>query len=173
MTRQELKEKFIEYFGEEKWCEEEMLADVFEFELYVCKHLNIDPIPIVIDEMDEDSRYYMEEDYIAISKKCIKDKLESCKCLAHEFRHKFQKYVIDNDIKDVTRERWEASYYNPYVVTDVNSPEQLIKYICSPVEMDAFAFQRFIVNKYFDTDIEIYGFEYTMFLDFYIMEYFE
>ena len=38
MTKQELKEKFIEYFGEEKWCEEEMLTEVFEFELYVCKY---------------------------------------------------------------------------------------------------------------------------------------
>ncbi|MBQ3253244.1 MAG: hypothetical protein IJA65_01705, partial [Acholeplasmatales bacterium] len=71
MSDKELKENFIKYFGEEKWNQEEMLAVLYKEELRLCKYLNIEPIPVIADAIEEDSRYYIEENYIVISDKLI------------------------------------------------------------------------------------------------------
>ena len=73
LTEQELKEEFIKYFGEEKWNHENMLSKLWPIQLDICKDLSIDPIPVVVEEIEEDSRYYIKEDYIAISEKLIMD----------------------------------------------------------------------------------------------------
>ena len=87
LTEQELKEEFIKYFGKEKWNQENMLSQLWPLQLAICNDLNIDPIPVVVEEIEEDSRYYIKEDYIAISDKLIMDEIETIKCLLHELRH--------------------------------------------------------------------------------------
>ena len=168
MKKENLKEKFISYFGEEKWNDEEMLHEIFEFEMFCCDYLGVVPIPVVVDEMMEDSRYYVDENYISLSKKCIKDKLEACKALSHELRHYFQHLVIKLDLNEEYKDVWKHEFANAIEVTDPNSEEQLLKYITQAIEIDAFAFQKYMIRQYFDIDLEIYGFEYDMLLEFHI-----
>ena len=69
MKSDELKDNFIKYFGEEKWNQEEALATLYKEEFKLCNYLGIDPIPVITDTIEEDSRYYIEENYIVISDK--------------------------------------------------------------------------------------------------------
>lgn len=41
-----IKEKFIEYFGKKKLNQEELLEDVFKYQLDICNLLSIEIIPI-------------------------------------------------------------------------------------------------------------------------------
>ena len=91
ITENEFKEEFIKYFGEEKWNQENMLSKIWPLQLTICKDLGIDPIPVVVEEIEEDSRYYIKEDYIAISNKLIMDEIETVKCLLHELKHAQQR----------------------------------------------------------------------------------
>ena len=45
----ELKEKFIKYFGEEKWNQEELLGKLHEYDMDICDVLGIECIPIVFE----------------------------------------------------------------------------------------------------------------------------
>ena len=168
MNKENLKEKFIAYFGEEKWNEEEMLREIFEFQMFCCEFLKVVPIPVVVEEMEEDSRYYVEENYIALSKKCITDKIEACKCVVHELRHYYQHLVIELKLDEEYRNVWEYEFKKRITAKDLDSDEQLLKYITQSIEMDAFAFQKYMIKEYFDIDTEIYGFEYDMLLQFHI-----
>ena len=58
-----LKSEFIKYFGEEKWNQENTLSKLWPIQLAICKDLGIEPIPVVVEEIEEDSRYYIKEDY--------------------------------------------------------------------------------------------------------------
>lgn len=49
MNNKKLKKDFIKYFGIDKWNQEEMLSFLYKEELKLCKHLGIDPIPIITD----------------------------------------------------------------------------------------------------------------------------
>ena len=55
MTDDKLKENFIKYFGEEKWDEETMLGRLFEFEQFICDYLDMELIPIIVEEMVDDA----------------------------------------------------------------------------------------------------------------------
>lgn len=82
-----IKEKFIEYFGKKKWNQEELLEEVFKYQLDICNLLSIEIIPIVFEDgIEDDSRLYLEERYIALSDK-INTPLEAIKCIAHECKH--------------------------------------------------------------------------------------
>ena len=68
MSDDDLKARFIESFGIDKWNEEEMLAKLIPFGDGVANYLGIDPVPIVFEELGkEDSRIYIKEQYIAIN----------------------------------------------------------------------------------------------------------
>ena len=87
---QELKEQFIKYFGQQKWDEEELLGMLRIAEFELANYLEVEPIPVVIEDMVEDSRYYVKENYIAISSKLITNEVEALKCLCHEYKHYHQ-----------------------------------------------------------------------------------
>ena len=53
---------------------------------------------LVVEEIEEDSRYYIEENYIVISDKLILDKTEALKCLIHELRHCYQFNCVRNNV---------------------------------------------------------------------------
>ena len=70
MSDDDLKARFIESFGIDKWNEEEMLAKLIPFGDGVANYLGIDPVPIVFEELaKEDSRIYIKEQYIAINER--------------------------------------------------------------------------------------------------------
>ena len=90
-----IKEEFIASFGEAKWKEEEMLSKLIPFSEKVAKHLGVDSIPVVFEDLDRvDSRIYFKEQYIAINERYSCNLEECMKCLAHEYRHLFQFYLL-------------------------------------------------------------------------------
>lgn len=171
MNKRELKEKFISYFGEEKWNEEKQLTKLLKFQIYVANYLGVDVIPVIVEDIVEDSRYYLEEAYIVISKKLINDEIEAAKCIAHEMRHHYQWYIIKNNIDHRFKDEWKKNLsktinINPNLVDDIAN------YDSSLIELDAFAFQKYIIKKYYGLDIYHPIIEYDTILEFYIEKYF-
>ena len=67
MTKEKLKEEFINSFGEEKWKQEEMLLKLMPIHKKLAKYLDVEMIPVVCEDIKEDSRFYFKEQYIIIS----------------------------------------------------------------------------------------------------------
>lgn len=124
LKEKELKVEFINYFGEEKWNQEDMLSKLCTIELAICKDLGIDPVPVVVEAMEEDSRYYIKENYIAISSKLIMDEIESIKCLLHELKHAQQfNCITDEESTHPFKEIWIAEII--YEAGGISQEEQL------------------------------------------------
>ena len=147
MSDEELKEKFIHYFGIEKWNHEEQLGKLFPLTLKICEDLGIDPIPVVVESIPDDSRYYVQEDYIAISDKYIMDDLEMFKCAIHELRHKYQLHcVFTNNTKEPLMLEWKEE-----LSIDYNNLDPSIQ-LCTLLELDAYGYQKKMLKKLFDID---------------------
>ena len=146
LTDDELKAEFIKYFGEEKWNQEEALAKLWPVQLALCEYLGLEPIPVVVEDIEEDSRYYTHELYIAISKDKIGNEVEALKCLIHEYKHYQQHMCIIYNIIEVPHlKQWKEDFESN--CANANSYEELI---CQSVEVDASAFSKYIMEKWFD-----------------------
>lgn len=173
MNDKELKSEFIKYFGEEKWNEEEALGKLFEYEMILANYLNVDPIPVVVEDMMEDSRLYIKEEYIALSKECIKNHIESLKAVSHEYRHYYQLQCIRNGINNKLVNNWKEDFLNPVQVNDPNDVAAMTLYGFMTIEIDAFAFQKFALKKFLNIDTHHASLEYDVILDSYIDKYFK
>ena len=158
----ELKEDFIKYFGEEKWNQEEMLVVLYKEELKLCNYLGIEPIPVITDTIEEDSRYYIEENYIVISDKLILDKTEALKCLIHELRHCYQFNCVRNNVDNDLVQIWKEEFANAH----------LIEYGVMTTELDAFAFTKYIMKEWYNINIVFPDIVYDEILTRYINKYF-
>ena len=79
-----LKEEFINSFGEEKWKQEEMLSKLMPLHKELANYLGIDMIPVICEDIEEDSRFYFKEQYIVISPRMLEKYSEAAKSLVHE-----------------------------------------------------------------------------------------
>lgn len=173
MSEEELKKEFIGEFGIEKWneMEAEMPCDMLTMRL--CNYLGIDSVPVLFEEMEEDARYYDVLNYIAINKKYINNKLEIRKSIIHEVKHLHQKHCISHKkakLKfapiDLINE-WESDFKKNQRLV----PEDEI--MLMPIEIDAFAFTKYILKKWFDYDYHHYDFIYDEILSKYCIKYFK
>lgn len=73
MTNKTLKQQFIQNFGEEKWNQEEMLENLEPYEKIITQELIIDRLPVIVEEIQEDSRLDLKNMCIIISKEKIKN----------------------------------------------------------------------------------------------------
>lgn len=55
----------------------------------IANRLGIDPLEIRFEEMIDDSRLYIKEEYVAINKKYENNYVECAKVITHEYRHVF------------------------------------------------------------------------------------
>lgn len=172
LSEEELKEEFIKYFGEEKWNEEEMLTDLFDFQLYVFNDLEIEPMPVIFEDIPEDSRLYIKENYIAISSKHKNDKIECAKGIAHEARHAMQIIYVGLNIDYPFVEEWKKDLQLAKKVSLSSTEEELANYMSSTIEVDAFAYQKYIVNKYYGVNTTHINEEYENLLIYYIEKMF-
>ena len=146
LTDVELKQEFIKYFGEEKWNQEESLAKLWPVQLALCEYLGLEPIPVVVEDIEEDSRYYIQESYIAISSEKIGNEVEALKCLIHEMKHYQQYMCIIYNITEVPQlEQWKEDFK-----TNCANAKTYEELICQSVEVDASAFSKYIMEKWFD-----------------------
>ena len=173
MSDKELKESFIAYFGQEKWDEEEALGKLFEYEMILANYLNVEPIPVVVEEMMEDSRLYVKEEYIALSKKCVRDYVEALKAISHEYRHYYQLQCIRKGVDTNLVSNWKEDFLYPVQVDNSDDVLQMTLYAFMPIEVDAFAFQKFALMKFLDIETHHASLEYDMILDSYIDKHFK
>lgn len=143
-----LKKEFIKYFGKKKWEEEEILSLLNEIGYALAKYLEVSPIPVVTEKMEEDSRFYTKELYIAISDVLISDFTESLKCLIHEYRHYKQLMCVTQKI--TTEPNYESWKEDLRIINQIRDPADTM---CLSVEIDAYAFTKYLMDKWFNIEI--------------------
>lgn len=171
-SEEEIQKDFIDAFGIEKWNEIEAEVKLDKLNLKLCNFLGIEPVPVVFEEMYEDARYYNDLDYIAISNRYVFDEIEQMKSLIHEVKHLHQKYCISHkneNLKfanlDLIKD-WEADFKKNQRLI----PEDIL--ICMAIEVDAFAFTKYILNNWFSIDYHHHDLVYDTILDHYIKKYY-
>lgn len=153
IDNKELKEEFIKYFGEEKWNQEEMLDKLSNVHLMLCNDYELQPVPLIVESISDDSRYDIQNDCIVISDKVIMNYKEALKCLIHETRHIYQMMIVDLKITSHPfYETWKDNFKEA-LTADPNNIKQVEDYFKQPIEIDAFAFTKYIFKKYFDEDL--------------------
>lgn len=162
MNDNELKDNFIKYFGIDKWNQEEMLGYLYKEDLKLCNYLGIELIPVVVGSIEEDSRYYIEENYIVISDKLILDKTEALKCLIHELRHCYQFNCLRDNFDNYLVNIWKEEFSNAHK----------LEYSSMALELDAFAFTKYIMKNWYNIIVIFPDLEYGEILNRYIDKYF-
>lgn len=74
ISDEELEEQFIYYFGKDKWEQENELARLLPIQMIISDYLNIELIPVIVEDIECESIYNKELNYIAISSRIILNK---------------------------------------------------------------------------------------------------
>jgi len=111
----------------------------------IANRLGIDPLDIKFEDLTDDSRLYIKENYVAINKKYENDYEECAKCIAHEYRHVFQLFYV-NIFNDERSIRWEKELQG--VINSSNMDSNGSNYIAQEIELDAFAFTKYYLENY-------------------------
>ena len=172
MTDEELKSEFIKYFGEDKWNEVEAIENLNEIENTLSMVLILPSIPVIAEDIPEDSRLDLENQAIVISRKLILNKTEAVKCLVHEYRHLYQQVILQTAPEHPLYTKWLKNLKNmKNTVVDVNDPEEYIKYLLQPLELDAFAYTKYFFKKYLNQELICFNEEIEEVFDKYINTY--
>ena len=174
LTQEEVEKKFIENFGSDKLEELNILSNLDPLILKLCDYLRIEYIPVIFEDLGlEDSRYYLKDDYISINNKYLHDELEQKKCIIHEIRHAYQRYITKNkNIKMVCSNNVLVSLWIEDFKKDYNNIPDDEK-ICLSIEVDAFAFTKYILKKWFNIKYHHYDKEYDILLDKFIEKFYD
>lgn len=172
ISDEEIKNQFIENFGVEKYEELEALRKLDNLNLKLCNYLGIEPVPVIFEGMDEDARYYDKLDYIAISNRYVFDEVEQMKSLIHEVKHLHQKYCIShkNEKHKFTNVNLIKQWEDDFKKNQSLIPPDIL--ICMPVEIDAFAFTKYILKRWFNINYHHNDLVYDRVLSLYIEKYF-
>lgn len=115
----------------------------------ICKRiadrLGIEPLDIKFEEMIDDSRLYIKEEYVGINKKFESNYEECAKAIAHEYRHVFQFFYINLFPGDRSY-RWRKEMSDAVNTSNIN--ETGFNYINQEIELDAFAFTKFYLETF-------------------------
>lgn|SRR5690554_4887524 len=124
----------------------------------IADRLGIDPLDIKFEEMIDDSRLYIKEEYVAINKNFENDYVECTKAIAHEYRHAFQIFYA-NMFNDDRAKRWRIELSTFVNTSNMNNKGS--NYISQELELDAFAFTKYYLEKFESISVmnKIYGFD--------------
>lgn len=172
MMNENLKQEFIEQFGKELWDQQESLAKLQIIEEHLAQIFKIEMIPVIVEDIAEDSRYMIKENYIVISSKIINDLLQATKALIHEYTHYYQYCVVENNIPHPFLEYWKENIQNPYIPKDPKNTKQMVRYYLQPIELDAFAFTKYYFKKYLNLEINQLHPDFEKIIDLYITKYY-
>lgn len=109
----------------------------------VADRLGIEPLEIKFEDMIDDSRLYIKEEYVAINKKFENDYVECTKAISHEYRHVFQIFYA-NMFNDDRARRWRAELSTLVNTSNMNNTGS--NYISQELELDAFAFTKYYLE---------------------------
>jgi len=113
--------------------------------LRIADQLGIEPLDIKFEDLTDDSRLYLKENYVAINKKYENDYEECAKSIAHEYRHVFQIFYV-NLFSNERSKRWKKELQG--VINSSNMDSNGSNYIAQEIELDAFAFTKFYLENY-------------------------
>lgn len=172
MTDEELKSEFIKYFGKDKWNEVEAIESLNDIEYILSKVLVLPSIPVIAEDIPEDSRLDLENQAIVISRKLILNKTEAVKCLVHEYRHLYQQVILQTAPEHPLYNKWLKNLKNmKNTIVDVNDPEEYTSYLLQPLELDAFAYTKYFFKKYLNQELICFHEEIEEVFDKYINTY--
>lgn len=175
MNKNKIKEEFINSFGEEKWKQEEMLSRLMPIHKALAKYLGIEMIPVICDEIEEDSRFYFKEQYIVISTKMLEKYSDAAKSLIHEVRHQYQQVCInDPNTKEnpILVKLWKEDMpklFNPLTYLNLEGDNPYLSNVC---ELDAHAFSKWYLNEKYHIETHFPQFEYDALLDLFAEKYY-
>lgn len=172
-TPEELKQQFINSFGEDKWEEEEVLGVLIHDCDKISEFLGIEALPICFGEIAEDSRLELKYPaHIEINRKYLHDYKECLKSIAHELRHAYQLYMSANPENEIHK-RWKEELYDHFSPLDVNDTDAVMRYNCKEIEIDAYAFTQVILYQEYNLDIKHTNKKYQLIIDAYINKYYK
>ena len=173
LSEEEIDQKIIENFGPDVLKEMEFTLHIDNLNFKLADFLGIEVIPVFFEDIEEDARFYDKEEYIAISKKFMFNDLEAVKSLIHEVRHGYQKYCINHKNEKLKFapseiiEDWKKDFDNGQLGL---TPEIQM---CQSIEIDAYAFTKYILKEWFDYDYHHHDLAYDTVLGLYINKYFK
>ncbi len=176
MDNNKLKQEFINSFGEEKWNQEEMLGKLIKPQMELCEYLGIEMIPVICDDIPEDSRYYIKEEYIVLSPKMLLSYTDALKSLVHEMRHQYQfECIIDPNTKENPEliKLWKEDLSGKAKDLNVFNQESVDNYYSLIIELDAHAFSKWYLLYKYDIPTTHPDIIYDELLNRYIKKYFE
>lgn len=172
-TPEELKQQFIDSFGEDKWEEEEVLGVLIHDCDKIAEFLGIEALPICFENIEEDSRLELEYPaHIEINRKFLHDHKECLKSIAHELRHAYQLFMAANP-EEEKHYRWKEELYDHFSPLDVKDEDAVMKYNCKEIEIDAYAFTQVILYQEYGLDIKHPNKKYQLIIDAYINKYYK
>jgi len=111
----------------------------------VADRLGVEPLDIKFEEMIDESRLYIKEEYVAINKNFENNYVECAKAITHEYRHVFQIYYA-NMFNDDRARRWRSELSTLVNTSNMNNNGS--NYISQELELDAFSFTKYYLDKY-------------------------
>lgn len=176
MDNIKLKQEFINSFGEEKWNQEEMLGKLIKPQMELCEYLGIEIIPVICDDIPEDSRYYIKEEYIVLSPKMLLSYTDALKSLVHEMRHQYQfKCINDPNTKENPElvNFWKEDFIKNAKELNPLDQESINDYYSLMIELDAHAFSKWYLKYKYDIYTIHPNLLYDEFTSQYIKKYLE
>ncbi len=128
-------------------------------------YLGLKPIEIKYEELEEDSRFYIQGLYIGINNNYIDNELESLKCIIHEIRHYYQLAVVAYQVE----EEPQYKYWKQEFKMNNLKPEDSL---CLHLEVDAYAFTKYILKEWFNIEYHHNNLDYDKALDIFIKHYY-
>ena len=170
MNEDKIKEDFINAFGEEKWEIEQALSKLEPISKELAEFLEVPQIPIVVENIPEDSRMNFQLECIILRKDTALNYIEALKALAHEYRHWMQFLCVKN--QDTSNPLvYEYAEGFMYMSEHGNTNDGSNEYYSLIIELDAFAFQKYFLKEVLDIETHYPNEEYDKMLDKFI-EYF-
>lgn len=171
MNNEQLKQEFINSFGEEKWNLEEALDKIRKISLHLSKLLNVKELVIVTDNIKEDSRIMVKDEYIILRNDIALNYVEALKAIAHEYRHFYQYTCIKEKRLDEALLKFYIEDFNKINLQGYNAHDS-DRYYSLVIELDAFAFQKYYLDKYLNIKTNHPFKEYDEILDMFIKKYY-
>jgi len=152
---------------------DDILSKIEKLAERVTDYLGVEIVPIEFDDtIEDDSRLTLRPDIkILINAKFEDNYFECAKAIVHEYRHLFQ-ILWAFQMEDKIAKRWRNAFHNATssenadIITNV---EDTTKYATQEIELDAFAFTKYYLEKHEGMEVNHPSAEYEKLIKQYIL----
>ena len=171
MNKGKIKQDFINAFGEEQWNIEEAISKLEPISKELAEFLEVPQVPIVAENIPEDSRMNFQLECIILRKDVALDYLEGLKAIAHEYRH-WQQFLCVKNMDTSNPLIYEYAEGFMYMKEYGNANDGTNDYYSLIIEIDAFAFQKYFLKEVLDIETHFPDSEYDKLLDKFIKKFY-